>query len=79
MKIERTKEYITTILCLFGFHKLSKKENGSKFINEGGWSFGWEARWVRECQWCRTKIYSKPFLKSDRDKLIEEAINYKKL
>ena len=71
--IKKAIEYIIEVLCLFGFHNLGKKENRSAFIDNGGWAFGWVARYGRTCQWCGKTIYSRPFLRNDRNRMIKEA------
>ena len=71
---EKQKEYITTLLCFFGLHKKGVKENHSKFIDNGGWSFGWVARYGRKCEWCEKVFYSYPFLRSDKRRMISEKL-----
>ena len=73
MKEKRIKEYVKTWLCLFGFHNFGEWQNKSKFIDGGGWNFGWVARWGKTCEWCGGTRYKRPFLKSDRDRMIKEA------
>ena len=67
------KEIIKEILCRFlGIHRYGEWENASRFVDAGGFNFGWIARWRKTCLWCRHKKEKTPFLKDTRKAMIKE-------
>ena len=69
----KAMDYIQEFGCRFlGIHDFGKWENESKFMDYGGWAFGWVGRWGRKCAYCGEWQYRRPFLRRERERLIKE-------
>jgi hypothetical protein len=71
-------EYIEEVLCFLGFHRYGEWKNGSIFKDTGfGFNFGWVAQYERKCKYCGNYSYKTPFLRSERKRIIKEAMDKK--
>jgi len=72
-KKELIKEYLRELLCRMHFHTFDGWENYSRFVSPAYNKCGWIARLRKTCVYCGRYKETEPFLKRDRDQLIEEV------